>query len=161
MLFTPEQTGLRLIPGCTYWCRTRDGDPHAQSLFGRHYTCKYPRGKGNFGRFTGPGESMVLVTPAGDAMFVWMYSKLRDDDRHGVHCSVFRNEGSCRSSEMILEAMRLAWDRWPGVILWTFVNPDKIRSTNPGFCYKQAGWKSAGRTPKGLVVLKAEPVCVS
>jgi hypothetical protein len=34
--------------------------------------------------------------------------------------------------------------------MYTYVNPAKIRSINPGYCFKQAGWRNA-RNPDGTV----------
>lgn len=70
----------------------------------------------------------------------------------------FRNEGAVRSSTLIREAMALAWSRWPGMRLFTFVDPREVASTNPGYCFLQAGWKRlAGATRRGLRVLEALP----
>jgi hypothetical protein len=60
--------------------------------------------------------------------------------------AVFRNEGAGRSSDLIKTAMDRAWMRWPGERLFTYVNPRKIASRNPGYCFKAAGWKRVGRT---------------
>ena len=58
-------------------------------------------------------------------------------------CSAFRNEGAGLSSTLILEAMRLTRELWtaPPPDEWlTFVDRRKVVSTNPGYCFKQAGW---------------------
>ena len=34
----------------------------------------------------------------------------------------------------------LAWERWPGERLFTYVDPNKVRSFNPGYCFLRAGW---------------------
>jgi hypothetical protein len=39
----------------------------------------------------------------------------------------------------------------------TFVDTRKIRSTNPGYCYLQAGFKRVGHTVGGLVALQLLP----
>jgi len=123
------------------WVPIRDGDPRGLGLYLRHYSAKgTPRRRGN--RFVGPGESLVLVTPQLDAMFIWRHSTIpRKDQQVGVECYLFRNEGAALSSELIREAVRLAWERWPAVRLWTYVNPRRIRSTNPGACFRAAGWR--------------------
>jgi len=106
--------------------------------------------------FVGPGEKMVLVTADGLAVFVWR--KFIDDcasaPLDAVNCAAFRNEGPHRSSELILEAETEAWHRWPGKQLYTYVNPARIRSSNPGCCFKQAGWRRTGTTKGGLHVLE-------
>jgi hypothetical protein len=96
---------------------------------------------------------MVLLTIGCDALWVWR--KFKDDSGQvGVNCAVFRNESGTRSSELVREAMAHAWARWPGERLYTYVNATAIRSTNPGYCFKMAGWSDCGRTKGGLVILE-------
>jgi len=65
-----------------------------------------------------------------------------------VNC-LFRNEGPRLSSELIREATQITLEVFEGRQLISFVEPGKIRSTNPGCCYKLAGWKLIGETPAG------------
>lgn len=37
---------------------------------------------------------------------------------------------------------------------YTYVNPEKVRSSNPGFCFLVAGWQRCGRTRSGLLILE-------
>jgi hypothetical protein len=81
-----------------------------------------------------------------------------DDGQRGVMCSVFRNEGAHRSSDLIREACELAWQRWPGARLFTYVADAKVRSTNPGYCFQVAGWRKCGRNKDGrLTILELLP----
>jgi len=99
----------------------------------------------------------VLITENGDALWVWRKYK-SDDGQEGVNCAVFRNESDVLSSILILDAETVAASRWPGKRLFTYVNPKRIRSTNPGACFKRAGWKVFGRTKRnGLVILEKQP----
>ena len=102
---------------------------------------------------------MVLLTPRADALFVWR--KFIDDAiprQTGVNCAVFRNEGPQLSSFLILEAMVLAWERWPGERLYTYINPKKVRrKRDPGRCFLRAGWKPCGQTMGGLLILDVVP----
>lgn len=91
-----------------------------------------------------------------EAVFAWR-KFIDDSGQRGVNCAVFRNESPHRSSDMIREAMSLAWQRWPGDRLFTMVNSAKIRSTNPGYCFLMAGWRKCGYTKGGLLVLEAHP----
>lgn len=138
------------------WMIARDGDPRARALYERHYSCrKYKDGR-RPKRFAGPGEKLVLLTPEADALLVWR--KFRSmDNQCGVSCAVFRNESRYLSSELIRQAMMLAWQRWPGERLYTYVNPKMIESVNPGFCFKVAGWRFCGLTKKGLHILEILP----
>lgn len=105
---------------------------------------------------------MVLLTATEDALFVWRHM-LRPDlgGQEGVACSIFRNEGSVLSSVLIREACELASRRWPGLRLFTYVADAKIRSTNPGACFKKAGWRACGRNADGrLTILELLPAQV-
>lgn len=97
----------------------------------------------------------MLRDAAGDVLFVWMYPQpeLRDDGQVGYSCSIFRNESSRLSSEIILEAEARAFDRWGPNRLYTYVAPKKIRSRNPGYCFKIAGWRFVRTSTKGLHLL--------
>lgn len=132
--------------------QTIDGDGFARLLADRHYSRK-SRGAN---LFVGPGEKMVLVTLNYDALFVWRKACFREDNQTGVECSLFRNESNILSSELIREAMSWAWERWPGQRLFTYVADNKIRSVNPGCCFKKAGWRKCGRNKTGkLTILEA------
>jgi hypothetical protein len=138
-----------------YWTVTKDGDSQARALFGRHYSFRAYKDNRPHKLFVGPGQKMVLITARGDALFVWR--KFKDDSgQTGVNCAVFRNESKTSSSLLIKEAVVLAQKRWPGERLYTYVNPRKIKSTNPGYCFQRAGWKKCGRTKKGLIILEAK-----
>ena len=127
------------------WEEVKDGDFSGRSIFRRHYSYRpYADGR-NPKLFVGPGEKMVLITPDAKALFIWRKFKSKDG-QEGVNYSVFRNEGARLSSELILEAEKLAHKRWPGQRFFTYVNSRKIKSVNPGFCFKAAGWKQCGVT---------------
>lgn len=137
------------------WVEVKDGDDTVRSIFDRHYSRqRYKDGRSPL-LFAGPGQKMVLMTPDARAIFVWR--KFRSGDgQQGVSCAVFRNEGGGRSSALILDAMRLAWARWPGERLYTYVAPKKIKSSNPGYCFLAAGWRRCGITKHNrLVILEA------
>lgn len=141
------------------WIPVRDGDDRARGLFDRHYS-RYRYADGRRPRlFVGPGEKLVLLTPRCDALFVWRRFRSMDH-QVGVNCAVFRNEAPERylSSDLIRQAMTIAWQRWPGERLYTYVAPKRIRSTNPGACFKAAGWRVCGRTKhRRLLILEALP----
>jgi len=139
------------------WLPALDGDDRALGLFRRHYS-RYRYRDGRKPRlFVGPGEKMVLLTLAADALFVWR--KFIDaSGQQGVNCAIFRNEGPLQSSDLIREADALAWQRWPGDRLYTYVDGRKVRSTNPGYCFQKAGWTKCGTTKThGLIILERLP----
>jgi len=127
------------------WIEVRDGNLSGRSLFHRHYSYRpYADGR-DPALFVGPGEKMVLLTPDARALFVWR-KFISGDGQEGVNCAIFRNENAGLSSDLIREAERFAWERWPGMRLFTYVNPRRIRSTNPGYCFLMAGWRKCGVT---------------
>lgn len=142
------------------WLSVKDGEPAAMSLFKRHYSFhEYKDNRRRIGRnrnlIVGPGEKMVLVTQDYKALFVWR--KFIDaSGQHGINCAVFRNESTILSSELIKEACELAWNRWPGERLYTYVNGKIVKGD--GKCFKSAGWKKLSqRTKGGLIILEIEP----
>lgn len=139
------------------WMQVRDGNATARALFDRHYSrYRYKDGRDQ-SRFVGPGEKMVLLTPCARALCAWRRF-ISADDQSGVNCAIFRNEGAGLSSVLIQSAMQIAWQRWPGQRLYTYVNPRKVASVNPGYCFKQAGWRLCGITKtRKLLVLEVFP----
>jgi hypothetical protein len=138
------------------WLDIKDGNPSAMELFIRHYSAGNPHRK--VFQFVGPGEKLVLMTPEADALFVWR-KFISDAGEDGVNCAVFRNEGPRLSSELILCAESIAWDRWPGERLYTYVDPTKTRhKRDPGRCFIRAGWNPVGWTKRGLRILEKFPV---
>ena len=133
------------------WYAIKDGNHAAYDLFTRHYSFnKYKDNRRaqldnpNRHLFVDPGEKLVLMTSDSRALFVWR--KFQDaSGQTGVNCAVFRNEGDYLSSELITEAEQIAWVKWPGERLYTYVAPQKV-SDNPGYCFKMAGWKTVGIT---------------
>jgi hypothetical protein len=145
------QCRLFSTPG--HWIRVKDGNPYALNLYERHYSCrKYADGRERK-LFCGPGEKLVLITKENNALFVWR-KFIDDSGQRGVNCAVFRNESNILSSILIFEAMQIASERWKNARFYTYVNPKKIISKNPGYCFKAAGWKFYGQTKGGLHILE-------
>lgn len=145
--------------GSLLWRLARDGDAIALAMYERHYSARaYADGRDRR-LFVGPGEKLVLVAHDDTAMFVWRRF-ISLDDQDGVSCSVFRNEGATLSSNLIREADAIADARWPVERRhYTYVSPSRIRSTNPGCCFRKAGWRTVGHTKGGhgrerLIVLE-------
>lgn len=151
--------GTETMTGTTYWRESRDGNPVGLQIYRRHYSRYVYRDGRDPALFVGPGEKTVLLSHHDDALFVWR-KFIDGSGQQGINCAVFRNESPHLASEMILDAEGWAALRWPGERLYTYVNPARIRSTNPGYCFKRAGWVPAGMT-RGrrplLVLEKARP----
>lgn len=148
---------LPMIPSSPVWVEVKDGHPLARAIFRRHYSYRaYADGR-DPQLFVGHGQKMVLVSRCCRALFIWR-KFISGDGQQGVNCAAFRNEGAGLASELIQEAMRLAWLRWPGERFYTYVNPKRVGSGNPGYCFKRAGWKSCGITKwNKLLILEAYP----
>ena len=101
-----------------------------------------------------PGETMVLLTQTGDAVFGWWRPHPRSglqmmNGLDGWTCTIFRNESSWVSSALILEAEQILLDS--GVTIGkdgflTYIYDAKVKSTNPGYCFKVVGWIRKGRS---------------
>lgn len=133
------------MTGSVFWRQSKDGNAAGLLLHRRHYSRRrYADGR-DPALFVGPGEKLVLLGHEDDALFVWR--KFIDaSGQQGVNCSIFRNESPHLASAMILDAETWAEHRWPGERLYTYVNPSRIRSVNPGYCFKRAGWRACGWT---------------
>lgn len=154
-----------MFPGLNRWYPIKDGNEAAYALMSRHYSFNaYADGRRqnlsnpNRHLFIGPGEKLPLMTSDSMALFVW--KKFIDGSgQEGINCAVFRNEGPHLSSELILEAELLAWQRWPGERFYTYVNPASVASKNPGYCFRQAGWRRLKTVTKhnGLYIFEKLP----
>lgn len=146
----PEITG-------PLWWMTRDGDRDCLRMYERHYSCyRYADGRKRK-LFVGPGEKIVLRTFGGDAFFVWR-KFIDDSGEQGVCCSAFRNESQHKSSELIRQADAIADFCWPSERHYSHIDPEKVRSRNPGYCFLVAGWsKCKHRTKSGLIVIEKLP----
>ena len=103
----------------------------------------------------------MLLTDQNDAVFGWWRpdpsSGLRAmNNLDGWTCTIFRNEGDTRSSELVLDAelamAEFGYGIGPDGML-TYVWDRKVRSANPGYCFKCAGWKAIGRSADGRKTL--------
>lgn len=136
------------------WWLTRDGDRDCLRMYERHYSAYRYRDGRKRSQFVGPGQVIVLRTFDGDAFFVWR-KFIDDSGEQGVNCAAFCNESPHLSSELVRQADAVADFAWPGERHYTFVNPEKVRSRNPGYCFLVAGWKRCKhRTKSGLIVLE-------
>lgn len=150
-----------IFPNCAWgssrghrWMKVLDGNPDARVLADKHYSRKKPGSR----YFVGPGEKLVLLSQDKKALFVWRKSNFRKDGQAGIECTVFRNESLWLSSDLIQSAVKLAGERWPGERLFTYVDGQKVKSTNPGHCFIMAGWKKCGRSKdRDLLILEWIP----
>lgn len=164
------------------WRLSSSSDPIALAIVdgtgrwvaaGPHYSRRTPGSK----TFTGVGQEIVLVTD--DEAACWAVVRQRTPSAAGSGASrgragtsdarprfvwrnmLFRNLGKELSSDLILRALEMTYSEWakkygvlPLEVLRTEIDPRKVRSTNPGCCYKKAGFHSA-RTVRGKLYLDA------
>jgi hypothetical protein len=140
----------------TTWQVVGKFDPRSASLADRHYS----RRKIGSPQFMPPGQTLILLTEDERAVFGWWRphpaSGLQSmNGLDGWTCTIFRNEGAGLSSTLILaaEAELLArHDCGPDGLL-TYVWDARVRSVNPGACFKAAGWRRRGRSADGRKTL--------
>ena len=135
------------------WWLTKDGDRDCLKLHEGHYSKRHYRDGRRISLFCGPGEKIVLRTFEADAVFVWR--KFIDaSGQKGINNAVFINKSRHLSSDLIRQADAIADLAWPGERRYTYVNPNKVKSVNPGYCFLVAGWRKCGRTKGGLLILE-------
>jgi hypothetical protein len=138
-----------LLPFTDGLVLSHKSDRECAALADRHYS----RRTIGSPQFVGPGSKLVLRDSAGTA--VWMRNHVeRWDHQPGYCCVLFRNESSRVASSIILEAEQIAVHEWGPSRVFTYVNPRKVRSVNPGYCFKVAGWRYVTTTTSGLHLLE-------
>jgi hypothetical protein len=132
-------------------------DQECRLLADRHYARRTVGAK----QFCYSGRKLVLRNAEGSVLFVWMFPDpaMRMDGQVGYNCAIFRNESARRSSEIILEAEVWAVAKWGRARFYTYVDPGKVASANPGYCFKCASWRFVKATPSGKHLLAKEEVC--
>ena len=157
------------------WRLSSSSDPHALALVdgtgpwsehGPHYSRRTPGSK----TFTGVGREIVLVTDSA----VWACVYQRTPSARGTGGSrgrtgqpdskaryiwrnmLFRNLGPARSSDLIRSALEATYvhGSLPAERLRTEIGLAHVRSRNPGYCYKCAGW-TTDRIVRGKLYLWA------
>ncbi len=117
-----------------------------------------------------PGQTIVML--AESAVFGWWrpHPAAGIKSMNGLDgwtCTIFRNEGPIRSSDLILDAESVfeqtdlvgkIYDVGPDGLI-TYVWDDRVKSKNPGFCFKMAGWKATGRSADNKKTLLQKHIC--
>lgn len=123
------------------WQVRNKDDLAANALADRHYSRRRPFS----GQIGPPGRKIVLVTPCERAVWLthWPYPHLSMDGMDAWRCSIFRNECAGLASDLIVAAMETTAALWgdPPADGWlTWVDTRKVPGSNPGYCFKRAGW---------------------
>ena len=129
-------------------------DSEMANLADKHYSRRTIGAR----QFMYAGRKLVLRNWEGTILFGWIYAKpeMRLDGIDGFNCVIFRNESARRSSDIILEAEEHAQTKWGPNRCFTYVDPKKIKSRNPGYCFKVAGWRFIRESKGGLHLLIKE-----
>lgn len=131
------------------WRRAHRFDRECLPLADRHYSRQKPGSP----QFVPPGRCVVLKAGSPvDAVWVssWPLAEYTKHDWAGAWvCSMFRNESRVLSSDLIRLAVAATcheWGRPPELGMVTFVKASAVRSVNPGYCFKRAGFRRVGET---------------
>ena len=131
--------------------KTTHFDDEMRQLADRHYSRRTVGAR----QFTFSGRKLILRDAAGLVLFAWYYPDpaMRFDGQVGYNNAIFRNESDRLASDIILEAEAAAFEKWGPNRLYTYIDADKVRSPNPGYCFKMAGWKYVGLSKGGKHLL--------
>jgi hypothetical protein len=164
------------------WLLSSSSDPAALAVVdgtgpfdgaGPHYSRRTPGSK----TFTGVGREVVLVHESGKAVWACVYQRTPSArgtggsrGRQGIadqraryiwRNMLFRNLGAGLSSDLIRSATAATYEHWlarygelPPERLRTEIGIKEVRSSNPGACYKIAGW-TVDRVVRGKLYLWA------
>lgn len=146
-------------------------DKGGAQLADKHYS----RRKVGSPQFMPPGQTLILVTEPRDALFGWWRPHPRSglismSGLDGWTCSIFRNTSQLRSSGLVLvaeqELVARELDLGPcgkdGLL--TYVWDRKVRSSNPGACFKSAGYVVHPTKPRSADKKKTllwKPYCMA
>lgn len=126
-------------------------DPEMAALADRHYSRRTIGAR----QVLYSGRKLVLRNAEGTVLFGWMNPDptMRMDGQFGYNCAIFRNESSRLASDIILEAEQFAFQRWGPNRLYTYIDGTKVKSRNPGYCFLMAGWRKAGISKGGKILM--------
>lgn len=86
-----------------------------------------------------PANRLILLSTCGRSFFIWGISEISGTS--AVQCMLFRNTSTNLSSKMISDAEKRATNKWPEQQLFVIINSKDVKSVNPGYCFKRAGWQ--------------------
>ena len=113
-----------------------------------------------------PGETIVLISQDGLSVWGWWRPHPSSgiaamNGLDGWTCTIFRREGGPLASELVLDAERALVSQASSIGpdgMLTYVWESKVRSQNPGYCFKAAGWTRRGVSADGKKTLLWKPV---
>lgn len=134
-------------------------DPRGREIADRHYSRQTVGAKG----FVGPGERFAFLHDDGrGGRALWAVCRALDPvGAMQWRNTIFRNESSTRSSDLIAYATLITYECWirryhaiPPEALTTEIDIEATRRRRskhalPGICYRHAGWEEVRYVPKG------------
>jgi hypothetical protein len=134
-----EGRPMPTLPWTDGLMRTTHFDDEMRQLADRHYSRRTVGAR----QFLYSGRKLVLRDSAGLVLFAWIFPDptMRMDGQVGYNNAIFRNESERLSSDIILEAERAAFEKWGPNRLYTYIDAAAVKSANPGYCFKVAGWR--------------------
>jgi hypothetical protein len=139
--------------GLEHWLLAESGafDPIGRAIADGHYSRRTPGAP----QFMPPGQRFALVSKNARSVWGWWRPNMNGSHvaRNGLDgwtCTIFRRPPKSpgpSASELVLDAERAiaatGRDCGPDGLL-TYVWDAKVKSENPGYCFKVAGWHTAG-----------------
>ncbi len=134
------------------WRTATKGHPRLMALADRHYT-RQSKGSNQCCR---PGHNFVLLLDDGSAAWV-VWRPIPDvgrmDNLEAWECTLFRNEGVTRSSDLVASATTLTYRAWgwpprDGLITAVGISETSRRRSKrhePGWCFLCAGWEPTSK----------------
>jgi len=140
------------------WIVTDKGDQTVRALVDEHYS----RQSVGASQFCRPGHNLVLRTVDGSAAWI-SWRGIRDDGiERAWECTFFRNTSTMLSSELIHWAVYATISEWRHVFpangFITYVDPKKVSSEVPGYCFIRAGFKKVGVSKRRKLILFHLPI---
>lgn len=141
------------------WHRVKASDALARAMRDRHYSTEKPGGK----TVGPPGRRLVLISDDESALWIthWPDPRLVLDKIDALRCTVFRREGRRRErASVLIQAAMEASERYFGAAPsgWlTYVEPAKVRSQDPGYCFKMAGYELDATFRSGKLIRLRRP----
>lgn len=134
-----------LLPFSSGLIRTTHFDDEMRQIADRHYSRRTVGAR----QFLYSGKKLVLRNAEGTILFGWIFpdESMRMDGQKGYNCAIFRNESSRKSSDIILEAERMAFEKWGPNRCYTYIDPNRTAEIKRrgkrivGFSFRKAGWK--------------------
>lgn len=95
-------------------------------------------------------------------VFAWQWPRdgYRKDGQNGFNNTLFHRSARCPflASDIVLAAEQAVVGEWGENRAYTYVDGDAVTSSNPGYCYKKAGWRLVGYSKGGKALLEKQLV---